>query len=139
VRRHHHRRHLHPPRCSVLPPHHPPPEVARQPSTPPAEKTVGYNNSLFYIYTSGTTGLPKAAIITHSRYLFASYCLFCMGLACEQDVLYSALPMYHTAGAAVCFGNVLTEGLSMVARRWGGSGGYGDCLGCDCCRRLADT
>ena len=34
-------------------------------------------------------GLPKAAIITHSRYLFASYCLFCMGLAVEQDVLYS--------------------------------------------------
>merc|ERR1712158_109775 len=46
-----------------------------------------------------------------------SYCLFCMGLAVEQDVLYSALPMYHTAGAAVCFGNVLTEGLSLVARR----------------------
>jgi len=40
-----------------------------------------------------------------------------MGLAVEQDVLYSALPMYHTAGAAVCFGNVLTEGLSLVARR----------------------
>ena len=35
------------------------------------------------------SGLPKAAIITHSRYLFASYCLFCMGLAVEQDVLYS--------------------------------------------------
>ena len=30
---------------------------------------------------------------------------------------YPALPMYHTAGAAVCFGNVLTEGLSLVARR----------------------
>jgi len=40
-----------------------------------------------------------------------------MGLAVEQDVLYSALPMYHTAGAAVCFGNVLTEGLSLVSRR----------------------
>jgi len=92
-------------------------ELAAMPSTPVEEKIAQYSDSLFYIYTSGTTGLPKAAIITHSRYLFASYCLFCMGLATEDDVLYSALPMYHTAGVAVCFGNVLTEGLSVVSRR----------------------
>jgi len=92
-------------------------DIASLPPTPVEEKVAEYSDSLFYIYTSGTTGLPKAAIITHSRYLFASYCLFCMGLAVEEDVLYSALPMYHTAGAAVCFGNVLTEGLSLVARR----------------------
>lgn len=92
-------------------------DIWAMPSTPIEEKMVNYNDSLFYIYTSGTTGLPKAAIITHSRYLFASYCLFCMGLAKQEDVLYSALPMYHTAGAAVCFGNILTEGLSLVARR----------------------
>lgn len=93
------------------------PDMAGLPTTPVEEKLAEYSDPLFYIYTSGTTGLPKAAIITHSRYLFASYCLFCMGLATQQDVLYSALPMYHTAGAAVCFGNVLTEGLSLVARR----------------------
>ena len=38
--------------------------------------------------------------------------------------------MYHTAGAAVCFGNVLTEGLSLVARRqvtsWYDGDSYGD-------------
>jgi len=93
------------------------PDIAALPPTPIEEKIAEYSDNLFYIYTSGTTGLPKAAIITHSRYLFASYCLFCMGLATEEDVLYSALPMYHTAGAAVCFGNVLTEGLSVVVRK----------------------
>jgi solute carrier family 27 fatty acid transporter 1/4 len=93
------------------------PDIATLPGTPIEEKMVQYSDSLFYIYTSGTTGLPKAAIITHSRYLFASYCLFCMGLVTEADVLYSALPMYHTAGAAVCFGNCLTEGISVVIRR----------------------
>ena len=43
------------------------------------------------------SGLPKAAIITHSRYLFASYCLFCMGLAVEQDVLYSGFDIFVIA------------------------------------------
>ena len=63
------------------------------------------------------TGLPKPAIIKHSRYLFASYCLFCMGIVSERDVLYSVLPMYHSAGVAVCQGNTLTEGLTMVTRK----------------------
>lgn len=64
-------------------------DIAACSSSTIEEKLAEYNDSLFYIYTSGTTGLPKAAIITHSRYLFASYCLFCMGLAWEEDVLYS--------------------------------------------------
>ena len=40
----------------------------------------------------------QAAIIKHSRYLFASYCLFCMGLTYPDDILYSVLPMYHSGG-----------------------------------------
>ena len=42
--------------------------------------------------------LLQAAIIKHSRYLFASYCLFCMGLTYPDDILYSVLPMYHSGG-----------------------------------------
>jgi len=71
--------------------------LASLPSDPLEEKVAGYNDPIFYIYTSGTTGLPKAAIIKHSRYLFASYCLYCMGLTYEDDILYSVLPMYHSA------------------------------------------
>jgi len=93
-----------------------PEELSPVSSSPLEEKLAGYNDVLFYIYTSGTTGLPKAALIKHSRYLFASYCLFCMGKVTEDDVLYSALPMYHTAGVAVCLGNTLTEGLTTVTR-----------------------
>lgn len=39
------------------------------PSTPPVIQDKGrYGDRLMYIYTSGTTGLPKAAVITNSRY-----------------------------------------------------------------------
>ena len=61
-------------------------------------------------------GLPKAAIIKHSRYLFASYCLFCMGLTYDDDILYSVLPMYHSA-AHVCLGVTITEGNTAVTRK----------------------
>ena len=60
--------------------------------------------------------MPKAAIIKHSRYLFASYCLFCMGLTYDDDILYSVLPMYHSA-AHVCLGVTITEGNTAVTRK----------------------
>ena len=108
-------------------------------SEPLKEKCAGYNDPIFYIYTSGTTGwhiffryiwtpypflqslfyiigMPKAAIIKHSRYLFASYCLFCMGLTYDDDILYSVLPMYHSA-AHVCLGVTITEGNTAVTRK----------------------
>jgi len=83
---------------------------------PLTEKCAGYNDPIFYIYTSGTTGMPKAAIIKHSRYLFASYCLYCMGLTYDDDILYSVLPMYHSA-AHVCLGVTITEGNTAVTRK----------------------
>ena len=60
--------------------------------------------------------MPKAAIIKHSRYLFASYCLYCMGLTYDDDILYSVLPMYHSA-AHVCLGVTITEGNTAVTRK----------------------
>jgi len=93
-----------------------PPILATMSSEQLTEKYAGYNDPIFYIYTSGTTGLPKAAIIKHSRYLFASYCLFCMGLTYEDDIMYSVLPMYHSA-AHVCLGVTITEGNTAVTRK----------------------
>lgn len=41
-------------------------------TTPPApwskSEGEGFNGKMLYIYTSGTTGLPKAAVISPSRY-----------------------------------------------------------------------
>lgn len=35
---------------------------------PIVTERISYNDRLVYIYTSGTTGLPKAAVISNSRY-----------------------------------------------------------------------
>merc|ERR1719400_1277942 len=91
-------------------------EIASYPTTTPV-KTTGNNDPMLYIYTSGTTGLPKAAVLKHSRFLFAAYALYTMTLLHEDEVLYSPLPMYHTAGAAVCFGNAMVGGMKMVTRK----------------------
>jgi len=80
-------------------------------------KYTGYNDDMFYIYTSGTTGLPKAAIIKSSRFMFAVYALYCMTAIRDDDVLYSPLPMYHTAAGAMIAGNAILEGVSIVSRK----------------------
>ena len=36
---------------------------------PEIPKEATYFDKLLFIYTSGTTGLPKAAVITHCRYV----------------------------------------------------------------------
>lgn len=81
------------------------------------EKNSGYNDTMVYIYTSGTTGLPKAATVKHSRFLFAVYALFHGLVVSSEDVLYSPLPMYHTAAGLMVTGCAATEGASTVARK----------------------
>jgi len=94
------------------------------------KKYAGYNDDLFYIYTSGTTGLPKAAVIKNSRFMFAVYALFCMTKILKDDVLYSPLPMYHTAAGAMVTGNAVLEGISIVSRKKFSASNYWK----DCCR-----
>ena len=80
-------------------------------------KRSGYGDTMVYIYTSGTTGLPKAATVKHSRFLFAVYALYHGLVITEEDVLYSPLPMYHTAAGLMVTGCAFTEGTSTVARK----------------------
>ena len=69
-----------------------------------------------YIYTSGTTGLPKAAVINHYRVqaIMAGFAAACH--SGENDRIYVAQPLYHTAGGVLAPGITLMNGGSCFIR-----------------------
>lgn len=81
-----------------------------------------------YIYTSGTTGLPKAAVITHSRYIFIAAGIHYIADFEGKDVFYNPLPLYHTAGGIMNVGQALLFGSTIVIRKkFSASGFFADC------------
>lgn len=87
-----------------------------------------HHNKLLYIYTSGTTGLPKAAVISHSRYVFIAAGIHYIGNMRNDDVYYTPLPLYHTAGGVMSVGQALLFGSTLVLRRkFSASAYFADC------------
>uniref|UniRef100_A0A669BCF8 long-chain-fatty-acid--CoA ligase n=1 Tax=Oreochromis niloticus TaxID=8128 RepID=A0A669BCF8_ORENI len=79
-----------------------------------------------YIYTSGTTGLPKAAVITYSRVWGMSLLLATSGVN-SKDVIYDALPLYHSTGLLV-FTGAIERGIPVVLRsKFSASQFWDDC------------
>lgn len=108
--------------------------LSRSPTHPPSYKLKKeFHDRLFYIYTSGTTGMPKAATVVHSRYYrIAAFGFHSFGL-CPDDVLYSCLPLYHSAGAIMGAGQCLLFGLTVVIkRRFSASSFWDDCVKHNC-------
>lgn len=93
----------------------------------------GFSDRLFYVYTSGTTGMPKAAIVVHSRYYrMATLVHYGFGMR-ASDILYSCLPLYHTAGNIVGVGQCLLHGLTVVIRKkFSASRFWDDCVKFNC-------
>jgi len=73
-------------------------------------------DDLFYIYTSGTTGLPKAARFSHARFMGGGAHHLLSGFG-RDDVLYCALPLYHTVGGVICVNAVLRAGATLALAR----------------------
>ena len=94
-------------------------EVAAQSSVnPPREVRAELRGAdpLFYIYTSGTTGLPKAARLSHSRFMGGGIYAALAGMS-REDVLYCPLPLYHTSGGVMCVNAVLRNGATLALAR----------------------
>jgi citronellyl-CoA synthetase len=84
----------------------------------PDTQKIKLGDSATYIFTSGTTGLPKAAVVSHRRFLGTGATTWKVGLKSdEDDRLYLCLPLYHGTGLMVGFCSALWSGSSMFVRR----------------------
>ena len=78
--------------------------------------TIG-ESPLFYVFTSGTTGLPKAAIISHMRWLGVGDGWSAVLGMTADDVLYCFLPLFHGAAGMSLVSNALSSKAPIVLRR----------------------
>lgn len=94
----------------------------------PEEVSTSSRHPVVYIYTSGTTGLPKAAIITHIRFIFMTTAFNFMARLTKNDIIYNPLPLYHTAGGMVGIGQMLIHGqASVIRKKFSASNYWSDC------------
>lgn len=92
-----------------------------------------HHDKLLYIYTSGTTGLPKAAVITHSRFVFITAAIHMVAGFRNDDIFYTPLPLYHTAGGMMSIGQALLFGATVVIRKkFSASQYFADCKKNNC-------
>jgi len=96
-------------------------------------RDVKFSDPLYYIYTSGTTGMPKAAKISHLRFLVAGYAFPRLYGLNEDDKMYVSLPLYHSNGGMVGVGSAFTEGMDLFIReKFSARGYFKDCAKNDC-------
>lgn len=88
-------------------------------SNGPAEWREGVvgGDTAQYIFTSGTTGLPKAAVVSHARWLMSGESMQVLWEISQDDRFYCFLPMYHAAASMSATGTALCAGASVVVRR----------------------
>ena len=93
--------------------------AAASDAAPPAECRAGIvaENPLYLIFTSGTTGLPKAAKMSHLRFLNAGEMIGGLMEFDKSSVFYCVLPLYHGAGGMVIPSACLAFGVPFVLRR----------------------
>ena len=98
------------------------------PENPEGSAALELNSTAFLMLTSGTTGMPKAARMSHYRWL---RCWSGVGLMSARlkhdDVLYCALPMFHNNALTVSWSSVLAAGATLaIARKFSASGFWRD-------------
>nr|XP_018898544.1 PREDICTED: long-chain fatty acid transport protein 1-like [Bemisia tabaci] len=91
-------------------------EASKEPQPAAELKKTKITDKFLYIYTSGTTGMPKAAIMTYIRAMFMFHGPHILLHMSEDDVVYTPLPLYHTAGGILGICQALCMGCTVVIK-----------------------
>ena len=84
---------------------------------PSVREGLVMRDDLLYLYTSGTTGNPKAARLSHLRFVAGGDGTAVILDFTPEDVHYCALPLYHGAGGIGVVASTLFAGATMALRR----------------------
>ncbi|XP_027696654.1 very long-chain acyl-CoA synthetase [Vombatus ursinus] len=90
-------------------------ETSDEPIPESWRSDVDFSTPALYIYTSGTTGLPKAAVINHRRIWYATG-IFQASNVTSEDVIYTSLPLYHSAALLIGLHGCILKGATLVLR-----------------------
>jgi acyl-CoA synthetase (AMP-forming)/AMP-acid ligase II len=90
----------------------------------PGTAQIQAGKPCYFVFTSGTTGRPKAAVMTHLRWL---RCGYGMGQAAmrlqSDDVLYCPLPLHHNSALTLCWSSAVASAATLaIARKFSASG-----------------
>mmetsp|Transcript_29046 Transcript_29046/g.46824 ORF Transcript_29046/g.46824 Transcript_29046/m.46824 type:complete len:659 (+) Transcript_29046:298-2274(+) len=101
--------------------------------SPKHREGINMQDIFGYIYTSGTTGLPKAAIILHQK-MYGFGCLMSEAFLLKPtEVVYTCLPLFHSAGGGLGIGVMLYTGCTVVIKkRFSATDFWGDCVKYKC-------
>ena len=80
-----------------------------------------------YIYTSGTTGLPKACIMTNEKFMIAGVFMPVYIGINQNDVLYTALPLYHSAGGMLGVGVFMLGCTAVISKKFSATNFFRHC------------
>jgi fatty-acyl-CoA synthase len=98
-----------------------------QPVTMLPTKPVDEEDLFLLIFTSGSTGLPKAVRCTQGRYGRTGAHVAAIAQLGEGDVVYSALPFFHSSSLFTGWASAMTAGIPIATRgRFSASGTLSD-------------
>ncbi len=91
---------------------------------PPPERPIDERGIYLLLFTSGTSGAPKACIISQGRLAQMSGRLSAMLGFTPDDVMYSAMPLFHSNAIITGFAPWLIAGATCVLRRKFSASGF---------------